>query len=102
VRKNGKGCILVDPLPGEAGGVAVDTEHTVYQLLSFLLLDSLERDKEEGDLPNTGSSKVLKDTLRNVDPSFSTARAGILYFGNQGLSLVYSSASFPTPLSGRK
>jgi hypothetical protein len=62
VRKDGKGGVLVDPLPGESGGVAVNTEHTVHQLLSFLLLDNLEAE-EDGDSPNTGSGKVFEDTL---------------------------------------
>ena len=50
--------------------------------------------------PNTGSSKVLEDTLRYIDPALSTAWACILNFGNQCLSLVYTSANFLQPNLG--
>lgn len=46
MRKDGEGCVLVNPLPGESRGVAVDTEHTVYQLL---LLSSKGSSSKKGE-----------------------------------------------------
>ena len=60
MRKDGKGGVLVDPLPGESGGVAVNTEHTVHQLLSFLLLDNLAGIRKRVTYPTLVAAKYSK------------------------------------------
>ena len=38
VRKDSKRSILVDPLPSESRGVAINAEHTICQLLLAIIL----------------------------------------------------------------
>jgi hypothetical protein len=62
----------------------------VYPSIPNILLVSLVPDEGTGgNLPNTGSGKVLEDALRNIDPALGAAWACILDFGNEGLSLIY-------------
>jgi hypothetical protein len=60
VRKDGEGGVLVDPLPGESRGVAVDTEHTVYQLASLLLLYDSEEIRKRVTYPTLVAAKYSK------------------------------------------
>jgi hypothetical protein len=96
VRKDGEGCVLVDPLPGESRGVTVDTEHTVYKLLSFLLLGNLEKIRKRVTYPTLVAAKYSKipcetSIHRLVQPGHVSCTSAIKVFPwsmHQLLSLI--------------
>jgi hypothetical protein len=81
VRKDGEGCVLVDPLPSESRCVTINTEHTVSLAPCYVLLNRLRK----GTYPTLVSAKYSKipcDTSiqRLVQPGHVSCTSAIKVF----------------------